>query len=176
MTPLWNESLWQTVWRRGLAALVLFVLLALSALPLDIARLGEIRPAFMLMAVYYGTILRPQLLPPLVAFALGIALDLLAAAPLGLHALVMVGAQWLTRSQRKFLLGQPFPVIWSGFALIALGAGLAQWGLFSLFGLALLPLKAMLVSVVFSTFLFPLAAWPLHIVHKALADPAPPTP
>jgi len=170
MAPVWNESLLRTVGRWGLALLVLFVLLALSAAPLEIAHLGEIRPVFMLMTVYYWTILRPSLLPPAVVFLIGLVLDLLSAYPLGMHALIFVVAQGLTRSQRKFLLGQSFLVIWAGFALVALGAGLAQWALFALFNLALLSAKPMLMSVLVSGLLFPLAALPLAMVHRALID------
>jgi rod shape-determining protein MreD len=170
MTPVWNESLWGAVGRFGLVLVVVFALLVLSSVPFQIAHLGEIRPAFMLMAVYYWTILRPPLLPPVAVFALGIILDLLSAWPLGLSALVLVAAQWLTRSQRKFLLGQPFPVIWAGFTLLAFGAGMFQWGLFSLFSLALVAAKPMFISVALSAFLFPVIALPLHMVHKALAD------
>lgn len=171
MTPAWNESAWGVVLRRMIVAAVLLALLVLSALPLNIARLGEIRPSFMLMAVYYGTILRPQTLPPVAVFIIGVVLDFLSAWPPGMQALVMVAVQWLTRSQRKFLLGQPFPVIWVGFAMIALGSGIVQWGLFSLLNFTFVPLKAMLAGVVFSTFVFPLAAMPLHMVYKALTDP-----
>ena len=170
MTPVWNESLLRTVGRWGLALLALFVLLALSATPLEIAHLGEIRPVFMLMAVYYGTILRPSLLPPLAVFLLGLVLDLLSVYPLGMHALIFVAAQWLTRVQRKFLLGQPFPVIWAGFSLVALGAGVLQWILFALFNTALTPVRPMLISVLISALLFPLMAFALSIVYKYFLD------
>jgi|SRR3989304_4650274 len=158
------------VGRWGLALLVLFILFALSAVPFEVPHLGEIRPVFMLMAVYYWTILRSSPLSPLLAFAIGLVIDLLSAYPLGMHALVFVAAQWLTSSQRKFLLGQSFLVIWAGFALIALGAGALQWALFALFNAELLSAKPMLVSVLLSVFLFPLLVLPLSLAHKALAD------
>jgi rod shape-determining protein MreD len=165
-----DESLLGTVGRWGLALLVLFVLLALSSVPLEISHLGEIRPVFMLMAVYYWTILRPSSMLPVAVFAIGLVLDLLSAYPFGMHAFIFVVAQWITSSQRKFLLGQSFLVIWSGFAFIALGAGVLQWALFSLFNLTFLPVKAILISFVLSVFLFPLLVLPLSMVHKALVD------
>lgn len=170
MTPVWNESLLRTVGRWGLALLVLTALFSLSVMPLDILHLGDVRPAFMLMAVYYWTVLRAPLWAPVAVFAFGLALDLLFAYPLGLQALVFVLAQWLTGSQRKFLLGQSFPVIWAGFALVALGAGALQWALFSLFNLTWFSARLMLVSAALSVCLFPLLAWPLSVVHKALED------
>ena len=168
MTDEWHESFLRIVGRWGLGLAVLLVLILLSAVPFRIAHLGEVRPAFMLMAVYYWTILRPT--PPLAVFALGLVLDMLSAYPFGMNALVLVTVQALTSNQRKFLLGQSFLVIWAGFALVAFGAGVVQWMLFSLFNLALVSAKPMLISVILSAFLFPLCVLPLAAVHKALAE------
>lgn len=150
--------------------LVLFVLLVLSAFPFEFLHLGEIRPMFMLMAVYYWTLVRPALLPPVVVFLLGLGLDLLAAWPLGLNALTLVAVQWVVQRQRKFLLGQSFLVLWAIFFLMALGTGILQWILFSLFNLELVVAKPVLISIILSTLLFPLMALPLAMVHKALAE------
>jgi rod shape-determining protein MreD len=147
---------------------VLLMLILLSTIPFRIAHLGEVRPVFMLMAVYYWTILRPA--PPLAVFLLGLLLDLLSDYPFGMNALVLVAVQALTAHNRKFLLGQSFLVIWAGFALVALGAGAVQWALFSLFNVALVPVKSTLISIVLSAVLFPVAVLPLAAVHKALAD------
>ena len=134
MTPEWNEPFLKIIGRWGLALAVVLFILLISAVPIRVAHLGEVKPVFMLMAVYYWTILRPS--PPLAVFILGLVLDLLSNYPFGMNALVLVAAQALTASQRKFLLGQSFLVIWAGFALIALGAGVIQWILFDLFNLA----------------------------------------
>lgn len=173
MTPAWNETPLGSVGRWGLTALVILALFLLSTFPFRFAGLGEIRPAFMLMAVYYWTILRPSLLPPPAVFAIGIVLDVLFAYPLGMNAMVFVIAQWVTRGQRKFLLGQPFPVIWAGFALMALGSGVAQWLVFSLFSGTLVPVRPVVVGTLLSVFLFPAAALPLSVAHKALVDRPP---
>ena len=125
MTDEWHESLLRIVGRWGLGLAVVLALILLSAMPFRIVHLGEVRPAFMLMAVYYWTILRPT--PPLAVFALGLVLDLLSDYPFGMNAMVLVAVQALTAHNRKFLLGQSFLVIWAGFALFALGAGVLQW-------------------------------------------------
>jgi rod shape-determining protein MreD len=168
MTEEWHESVLKTVGRLGLVLVIILGLVLLSALPLQIAHLGEVRPVFMLMAVYYWTILRPS--PPLAVFALGLLLDLLSNYPLGMNALTLVLVQAVTTVNRKFLLGQSFLVIWAGFALVALGAGFLQWLLFCLYNLSLVSVKPMLASVVLSAFLFPVAVLPLAAVHRALSD------
>lgn len=170
MPPVNESMLLRAIGRWGLSLSVLLVLFALSLAPFEIAHLGEVRPAFMLMAVYYGTILRPGLLPAPFVFVIGLILDMLSGYPLGMNALVFVVVQWLTRVQRRFLLGQSFLLIWAGFAVIALGAGAAQWCLFALFNLSFFSIKPTLVSAVISIFLFPALVFPLAAVHKALKD------
>jgi rod shape-determining protein MreD len=162
----WQEHALKAAARWGLALTVLLVLIFLNTVPLRIAHLGDVRPAFMLMAVYYWAILRPT--TPLAVFALGLVLDLLSAWPFGMNALVLVSAQALTAHNRKFLLGQSFLVIWAGFALVAFGAGAVEWALFSLFGLDFMPVKSALVSAILSALLFPLSVLPLAAVYKIL--------
>lgn len=169
MTAEWHESSLRVVGRWGLALAVIILFMLLSTVPFRLAHLGEVRPAFMLMAVYYWSILRPS--PPAVVFVIGLILDLVSNYPFGLQALILVAAQTLTGSQRKFLLGQSFLVIWAGFALVALAAGLIQWGVFSLFESAWMTVKPMLISTVLSSFLFPVVVLPLAAMHKALAGP-----
>lgn len=168
MTAEWRESLLRTIGRWGLVLIAILALVLLSAVPLQIAHLGEVRPVFMLMAVYYWTILRPS--TPIAAFFLGLLLDLLSDYPLGMNALVLVLAQVLTTHNRKFLLGQSFLVIWAGFALVALGAGISQWLLFCLYDLSLISAKPMLASTALSAFLFPVVVLPLAAVHRALSE------
>jgi len=156
--------------RWGLTLLVIFILFVLSAVPMDFLHLGEIRPAFMLIAVYYMTILRPSVMSVFLVFCIGIALDLLSSYPLGLNALILVSAQWLVRSQRKFLLSQPYKIIWAGFSIVALVSGIVQLLALSLFNLSLYSPKPVIFSVLLSSFIFPLVTLPLSIVHKSLAD------
>lgn len=166
MTEEWQETFLTTAGRWAAVIAILVVLVLLSVVPLRIGSLGEIRPAFALMAIYYWTILRP---PPIVAvFALGLFLDLLCQYPLGMQGLVFVAVQALTAHQRRFLSGQSFLVIWAGFALVALGAGLIEWGVFSLFNTTLAALKPMLISTVLTAALFPAVVLPLAATHRLL--------
>ena len=95
------------------------------------------------------------------AFFIGLALDLISAYPLGMHAVVFVAAHWATSAQRRFLASQNFMVIWAGFALIALIAAGIQWGLFSLFNWTLLDPKLILISTALTVFLYPAMVVPL---------------
>lgn len=156
--------------RWGLTSMVIFVLFILSAIPLDFFNMGEIRPAFMLIAIYYMTILRPSVMPAFVVFLIGLALDLASSYPFGLNAMILVSVQWMVRSQRKLLLSHSFKIIWGGFAIVALIAGIAQWAVLSLFNFSLYSAKPIMFSVLLSSFVFPLLAFPLLLVHKSLID------
>lgn len=168
----WQGSVPDMLRRWFLIGLVILGLLVLSAFPFTFANFGQIRPSFMLMAVYYWAIMRPSTLPPVATFLVGIAFDLVADMPLGLNAMTLVLAQWVTSSQRKVLLGQSFIVIWMGLGIVAVGAGLFQWILKSLFDFHfdVGSLRPMLVSVVLTAAVFPLIVLPLSAFNKALAE------
>jgi len=153
----WQESTLAILRRWVVTLVVVFLLLLISTFPFTIARIGEIRPSFLLIAVYYWAVMRPGTLPAPWAFGVGLAFDLVAGYPLGLTALQLVLAQWLTTTQRKFLLGQPFIIIWAGFALVAAGAGALQWALFSLFEFRLLAVQPCIASALLTAAIYPLA-------------------
>lgn len=168
----WQGSIIGMLGRWCMTFLLIFLLLVLSSFPFKIGGFGEIRPSFMLMAVYYWAIMRPSTLAPMATFVVGLAFDLMGGFPLGLNALTLVLAQWLTRTQRKFLLGQSFLVIWMGLALVALGSGLLQWVLYSTFNqhFDLVALKPVLFSVFMTAAIFPLIVLPLAAFNRSLPE------
>src|SRR3984957_998094 len=62
----------------------------ISVLPLQIPGYAALTPVFTLMAAYHWTIYRPDLLPPIALFAVGLAEDLLAGSPMGVNALLLL--------------------------------------------------------------------------------------
>jgi len=169
MLPDPNETLARAALRLFLMAASLLVIIAASLIPLDIIHLGEVRPFFLLAAVYYWTIVRPSMLPVIVVFAAGLLLDLFSTQPLGLQALLLITAQWLVRSQRKFLAGQSFRGQWAGFSVVVLGAGFLQWMLFSLFTFTLPPPQHIAMSAVLTALIFPLLTLPFSVVARVFA-------
>jgi len=59
----------------------------IAILPVRVPGYAALTPAFTLMAVYHWTIYRPDLLPPIGLFAIGLAQDLLAGSPVGIGTL-----------------------------------------------------------------------------------------
>lgn len=109
---------------------LLVILLMLSIVDLPGPHHMVFRPFWFLIAVFYWMLYRPTLLPMWILFLCGLLLDTLLAAPLGLHAFVLVLAGWMVRRQRRFLFAQSFPVLMVAFAMLviiseALFAGVA---------------------------------------------------
>jgi rod shape-determining protein MreD len=163
-----QESFTSLARQWGMVAAQIFVLTLLSGLPLPFSHFAAVRPAFLLMAVYHWAIFRPQMMPPWGAFLGGLLLDLVGAGPLGLNALTLVGAQAVTRSQRRFLIGQSFPVLWMCFFLVSAGAFACQWTVFSAFSAAFSPPRPMLVGALLTGLFYPLVAAALNTLVKKL--------
>jgi len=170
MAQITNQSLLHHIGRWSIIFLAIILLFILSAIPLGFFSLGEIRPMFMLMAVYYLTILRPKFFHPFFIFIIGITLDFLLLYPLGLNAFILVAVQYLVKKQRVLLSAQSFIVIWSSFAITALIAGIIEWSVFSLFNFTLMPFSPILISSLLSGLIFPLVTLPLSAMHKYLLD------
>ena len=154
---------------RGLfPAFSVFILLLLNLLPVSVPLLSTASPALPLMAVFYWSVNRPDLLTALTAFFLGLLQDLLTGLPLGVSSLVLLLVQTGSASQGRFFHNKPFSVMWWGFALVAIPALLVQWLLSSALIGALLPIKATLISYVLTPALFPLVAWVLARAQNTL--------
>lgn len=163
-------TLWQRLDRAGrnLAPFAVTVMLVLVGMvPLHIPAFTQVAPALTLMAVYYWAIHRPDLLRPSAVFVIGLLEDLLSGAPLGMNALVLVSAYWVVLSQRRFFLASTFALMWFGFAIIALGAALMQWGVLSTYYATVLPMEAGFFQALLTVVLFPLFAWLFIRIHRA---------
>ena len=152
---------------RGMApVLVTLALVLVSLLPLKLSHFAPITPALALMAVYYWSVRRPDLLPFWATFAIGLVHDLLAGGPVGLTPVVLLGAQGLVVAQRRFLVERPFHVMWLGFAVVAPGAALMGWILASLYHGAIVGIVPALFQLLLTVALFPCVAWLLAAVQR----------
>lgn len=157
--------------RLAVPHLLLFALLILNMASIPLPYADSVKNHLVLMAVYYWAIYRPTLVPPFYCFAMGLAMDVLGGFPPGLNACVLVLLQWLVRDQRKFLMGQPFIVIWAAFGLVALTASLMQWGLIGLRGWQWTQPMPMVAGTMISLFLFPFITMLLVATHRMLPVP-----
>ncbi len=138
-----KPDLWQRLDRglRNLTPMMLtLALIFVTVLPLRVPGLAPVTPVVTLMAVYYWSIYRPELLPFAATFVVGLVQDSLSGAPLGLSSLVLLLVQGVVVSQRRFFHGKTFLVEWWGFMLVAPVALLIAWLVASLyFGVLVVP-------------------------------------
>lgn len=165
-----TATLWQRLDKTGrnLAPFAVTVMLVLIGLvPVPVPAYAPVAPYLTLVAVYYWTIHRPDLMRPSTAFLIGLLQDLLTGGPLGANALVLVVAQWLVLNQRRIFLASTFTLMWVGFAMVMLGAACIQWLAFSVLNATALPFNPALFQALMTIAMFPLVAWLLIRVHRA---------
>jgi rod shape-determining protein MreD len=155
--------------RKLLPALISIVLAIVVVLPVGLPQWGVLAPPFLLISVFYWSLVRPDLMPPPAAFLLGLFQDLLTGAPLGLGALLMVLVQWIMRSQRRYLANRPFFLLWAAFGPVVFGTAALDWLLYSMFTLHAVPILGAVTRMVLGFFLFPVVAWVVLIpAHRTL--------
>ena len=156
-----NEGL--AVLRARLAAtmpvLLTLLLILVGVLPFGIGGLGSVVPLLPVIAVFYWSVYRPDLLPFIATFMLGVVQDALAGTPIGLSSLLLMLVQAVVISQRWFFLGKPFIILWWGFLLVASGAAAVMWLLTALLFGVFPPLDPPIVQLALTAVSFPALVW-----------------
>jgi len=140
----------------------------ISVLPLRIPGYAALTPVFTLMAAYHWTIYRPDLLPPLALFAIGLTEDLLAGAPIGASAMLLLLARTAVLGQRRYFVNRTFPFVWAGFTLLTIAAMLGLWALHCVLDLTLLDFRNTVIRAVLTIAIFPLASFLLGRTQRAM--------
>jgi rod shape-determining protein MreD len=157
-----KPSLWQRldVLARQLTPFgITFALVIINAVPLHVPALSRVIPVLPLMAIYHWGIFRPNLMPMIAVFGIGLFHDLIAGYPLGVHALVFVTVNGVVISQRRFIVGKTFAIYWLGFALAALGAGVETWLAMSILNMSLVEPTGAASQYLLTVGMFPPLAW-----------------
>lgn len=143
-----------------------------TILPVRVPGYAAMTPAFTLMAVYHWTIYRPDLLPVLALFAVGLGEDLLTGAPVGVGALVLLLARVAVLQYRRYFVDRAFPFVWSGFTLLTGTVMLGLWALHSAIDLSLLDLRNAVFRTVLTVAVFPVASFLLGRAQRRLIGAA----
>ena len=80
----------------------------------------------------FWTITRPSLLPVPMVFLIGLVFDIVSASVVGTHTFAYMLIVMLVRSQRRYLLGQTWAVLWVGFAAASVILGAIQMLVYTL--------------------------------------------
>ena len=155
-------------WVREAAPLAISLLVVIATVvPVRVPEYAFLAPGFVLMAVFYWTVHRPDLMRPWGAFVVGLFDDVLTGAPLGLNALVFVLMHGVIVAQHRFFRGKPFVLVWFAFAVIAFGAHTIASLLALIAGGAPIEPSAMLVRYGLAVAMYPLAGWFLGRAQRA---------
>lgn len=154
---------------RGLVPLLCtFAIVMLSAVPTRLPMLTLIAPTLTLIAIYYWTIYRPDLLNGFFILLLGLLQDLLIGSPPGVTSFVLLISYLVVVSQRKFFHGKSFGVVWWGFMLVALGATLLAWLTHVILSNQFIDATGAMIGLVLTILLYPLLAALLSQAHRAV--------
>ena len=140
----------------------------LAILPVPVPGYAALTPAFALMAVYHWTIYRPDLLPPIGVFAIGLTQDLLSGSPVGIGALMLLLARAAVLRARRYFINRTFPFVWAGFALLGAATMLALWALQCIVQLTVFDLRSTMFRTVLTIAIFPVASFALGRTQRAL--------
>ncbi len=165
--PIISEQIY-TIMRFCIPYFLMLLLFLLNIVFLSTAIFINIEVPFIIIMIYYWSIYRPTLTPPLLVFITGICFDLLSGLPVGISAFTFLLLSQIVSSQRLFLTGQTFMAVWLGFIIVGSIALFAQWFLFGLINLQWTPLPPVILSVISGILLFPAVSLALHLSHKAL--------
>lgn len=139
-----------------LATLLFGVLL--GATPLGIPGLARVAPFYALAILYFWTLHRPNLVPRLLVFGVGLVQDATLGTPLGLSVVALLLAQAFALEQRMFLARKSFWISWLGLGVTACGACAAGWLIASIYEATLLPLAPALLQAVVTILIYPALA------------------
>lgn len=139
--------------------------------PLGLPHMELAAPSLALMAVFYWSIFRADLVNMVGAFLIGLAIDLLSGGPIGLNAMLLLLTHELGVSQRRVFLGSSFLVNWVAFALVVTGVTFAGWAMISLLNWTLLPLAPRLAQWALSLALYPPVYWLLSRLERRWLRP-----
>lgn len=157
--------------RRGFPASTTALLLLVSAAPLGVPGQPELQQALALGCVFFWSLFRPASMPPMAVFGLGLLIDLLSFAPVGVGLLTLLGAHGIAMAWRRVLVRRGFVVVWLAFVGVAVAAAAFDWALTSLLTFRLLPPLPGVFQAGLAAGMYPALSVMLTRAHQTLAEP-----
>ena len=123
-------------------------------------------PILPLFVVFFWSIYGPNYLPSFSVFFIGLLQDFLSGGPLGLWAGVYLLTQFVVMTQRPYFIGREQRVVWLGFALATVSAGIIIWLVMSLMSGMLLPLRGLALQLLATIAIYPLFSAGFSRLHR----------
>lgn len=152
---------------RAMAPTILGILgVLMLAAPIRLFEGAVPTPIIPLVIVFFWSVYGPDYMPSVSVFFIGLLQDLLTGGPLGLWPAVYLATQFVVLSQRAYFLGREQKVVWIGFALASIGAGLILWLVMSLMSGVLLPVTALALQLLATVLIYPLFGAAFGELHR----------
>jgi rod shape-determining protein MreD len=150
-----------------------FALLGVLVANVPVSFLGGIAPAPLLglMPLYFWCLVRPDLMPPFWAFAIGVLEDLLSGGPPGVWALAFVTTYALVDRQRDMFAGLSGFGALMGFATAAAFACAAAYLTVAAYYWRIPPLAPVMGELAMSVIFYLPAVVVLGFVHRRFVGP-----
>ena len=128
-------------------------------------------PLLVLMPLYFWGIVRPDLMTPFWAFALGVLEDLLCGGPPGVWAASFLAAYALIDRQRDMLAGLSGVGAIAGFAVAALVACASSFFIVAIYYWRIPPLAPVMAELAMTVLVYVFVVFFLGAVHRRLVGP-----
>ena len=147
----------------------IFLCIMLMLLPYGQIAGRFVTPALPLIPLYYWSIHRPELLPPVLVFLLGLFHDFASGGAVGVWPVVYLITYAVTLAQRTEIEGLPMRFAWAAFAGVALLALLGGWFAYSIYMGKFVSILPMVLQVLTTALLFPILGWLLVFIEGEIA-------
>jgi rod shape-determining protein MreD len=148
----------------------LTILMILNLVDLPFLDVGGSRLGFLLVGIYFWTVFRPKILTYPIVFCAGITLDFLSGGLVGLYAFCFMVMVMIVRSQRRFLLGQPWLVVWAGYCVAVVVIEAVQFIAYGMATWTFQPLIPVAFNLAISFLLYPFLLPVMLLLKRRLAD------
>jgi len=156
--------------RRLTPFLLTLMLLILGLVPFHVPGLSRVMPLLPLVGVYHWAVYSSENFPAVAVFVIGVIQDILSGVSLGSFTLVFLLVYGLVLSQKRYLSGKSFGVVWLGFIIAALGVWLTVWVLTSSSGMGVVEPMAAVVQYLLTIACYPIIAWFLLRWQRAVLE------
>lgn len=150
----------------GVVSTAAVLLFAAAPWPFALATLAPAAVAH--AAVYDWSLRRPDALPAVAAFALGLLLDVVSGPVFGLGAVTCVLAHYVAAAQRRFLGPRGVGHAWIGLGLTALALAPIGWTIASAYVLKFQPVGPAFAQAALTVAIYPAVAFLFGGVRAAL--------
>jgi rod shape-determining protein MreD len=158
--------------RRLVPLATVLLAVVLDLLPLPNTAPQSLSPFFTVCVFAYWALFSPGLMSPVATFAVGLLIDAAGGLPLGLTSLALLVARSALFTGQRFLIAQPFPVLWGCFVATALAVELVRWLVASGYWGRLLPLQPVLFQACLTIAFYPVANALLSRLRQHVIGPA----